>query len=45
MKHYGLLSGEIAKIDTARGSAPRLVDARNLGRLYPVSTLRRFGNL
>jgi predicted deacylase len=35
MRHYGLLSGEIAKIDTARNSAPRLVDARNMEDYSP----------
>lgn len=35
MKHYGLLAGEIAKIDTLRNSAPRLVDARNLEDYTP----------
>jgi predicted deacylase len=35
MKHYGLLSGEILKIDPARQSSPRLVDARNLEDYVP----------
>jgi predicted deacylase len=35
MRHYGLLAGEIAKIDTARNSPPRLVDARNLDDYTP----------
>ena len=35
MKHYGLLSGEILKIDPARQSSPRLVDARNLEDYIP----------
>jgi len=35
MKHYGLLAGEITKIDTRRSSAPRLVDARNLEDYTP----------
>jgi predicted deacylase len=35
MKHYGLLAGEIAKIDTTRSAAPRLVDARNLEDYIP----------
>jgi predicted deacylase len=30
LKHYGMLSGEIVKIDPQRSSPPRLVDARNL---------------
>jgi len=30
LKHYGMLSGEIVKIDLLRSSLPRLVDARNL---------------
>ena len=30
LKHYGMLSGEIVKIDLLRASSPRLVDARNL---------------
>ena len=30
LKHYGMLSGEIVKIDPLRSSSPRLVDARNL---------------
>jgi len=35
MKHYGLLCGEVAKIDAKRSSAPRLVDARNLEDYIP----------
>jgi predicted deacylase len=30
LKHYGMLGGEIVKIDPLRSSLPRLVDARNL---------------
>ena len=36
MRHYGMLSGEIRKIDTGRRSAPRLVDARNLEDYIPA---------
>ncbi len=35
MKRYGLLSGEILKIDPTRQSSPRLVDARNLEDYVP----------
>jgi predicted deacylase len=35
MKHYGMLAGEVAKIDPLRGCAPRLVDARNLEDYIP----------
>jgi N2-acetyl-L-2,4-diaminobutanoate deacetylase len=35
MKHYGILSGEIMKIDPSRPSSPRLVDARNLEDYTP----------
>lgn len=30
LKHYGMLEGEVVKIDSQRPTAPRLVDARNL---------------
>jgi predicted deacylase len=35
MKHYGMLAGEITKIDFERQSRPRLVDARNLEDYVP----------
>lgn len=35
LKFYGMLSGEIVKIDPLRPSAPRLVDARNLEDYLP----------
>jgi predicted deacylase len=35
LRHYGMLDGEIAKIDPVRSSAPRLVDARNLEDYVP----------
>jgi predicted deacylase len=35
MKHYGMLAGEITKIDSERQSRPRLVDARNLEDYVP----------
>ena len=35
MRFYGMLSGEVAKIDPFRQSAPRLVDARNLEDYVP----------
>ena len=35
LKHYGMLPGEIAKIDLTRAGAPRLVDARNLEDYVP----------
>jgi N2-acetyl-L-2,4-diaminobutanoate deacetylase len=35
MKHYGMLAGEITKIDSERQSSPRLVDARNLEDYVP----------
>jgi predicted deacylase len=35
LKHYRMLAGEITKIDPARPSAPRLVDARNLEDYIP----------
>lgn len=35
MRHYGMLAGGITKIDPARASAPRLVDARNLDDYIP----------
>jgi predicted deacylase len=35
LKHYGMLKGEITKIDHERSSAPRLVDARNLEDYVP----------
>jgi predicted deacylase len=35
LKHYGMLAGEIVKIDPLRSSAPRLVDARNLEDYTP----------
>lgn len=36
MRHYRMLSGEVAKIDPSRISAPRLVDARNLEDYIPA---------
>jgi predicted deacylase len=35
MKHYGMLAGEVARIDPLRRCAPRLVDARNLEDYIP----------
>jgi predicted deacylase len=35
LRHYGMLSGEIARIDTARTRPPRYVDARNLEDYVP----------
>jgi len=35
LKHYGMLAGEIVKIDPLRSSPPRLVDARNLEDYTP----------
>jgi predicted deacylase len=35
LRYYGMLTGEIAKIDPLRKSAPRLVDARNLEDYVP----------
>lgn len=35
LRHYGMLTGEILKIDPARTSVPRLVDARNLEDYVP----------
>jgi predicted deacylase len=35
LRHYGMLAGEIVKIDPARPAAPRLVDARNLEDYIP----------
>lgn len=35
LKYYGMLQGEILKIDPSRSSAPRLVDARNLEDYIP----------
>ena len=35
LRHYGMLPGTIAKIDTLRASPPRLVDARNLEDYVP----------
>ncbi len=35
LRHYGMLDGEITRIDPARSSAPRLVDARNLEDYVP----------
>ena len=35
LRHYGMLTGEIAKIDPLRASGPRLVDARNLEDYLP----------
>jgi predicted deacylase len=35
LRHYGMLAGEISKIDRVRESAPRLVDARNLEDYIP----------
>ena len=36
MRHYGMLGGEIRKIDAARLSAPRLVDAQHLEDYIPT---------
>ncbi len=35
LKHYGMLTGEIARIDPTRAGAARLVDARNLEDYVP----------
>jgi len=35
LKHYGMLAGDIVKIDPLRASPPRLVDARNLEDYIP----------
>jgi predicted deacylase len=35
LKHYGMLTGEIVKVDPDREGAPRLVDARNLEDFVP----------
>lgn len=35
LRHYGMLTGEISRIDPLRRSAPRLVDARNLEDYIP----------
>lgn len=35
LRHYGMLTGEISRIDPLRRSAPRLVDARNLEDYTP----------
>lgn len=35
LRHYGMLTGKIEKIDPLRHSAPRLVDARNLEDYVP----------
>lgn len=36
MRHYGMLGGEISKIDPGRASAPRLVDAQHLEDYIPA---------
>lgn len=36
MRHFGMLNGEITKIDAARPSAPRLVDAQHLEDYIPA---------
>lgn len=38
MRHYGMLTGPTSKIDTARSSPPRLVDARHLEDYIPAAS-------